>query len=108
MLDLFASCEATRDCSRASDRAAAHVPLPVITMSKSPVFGTKNHYLTDGTPFARKHPQSAWARCIGGVFPPVNRKKRPEIRIFWGRTGWTRRRLFAGATKNASSRASNH
>jgi hypothetical protein len=63
-----------RDCSRACDQAAAHVPLPVITMSKSPVFGTKNHYPSNRTPLARQ----SLASGVGAVYRRAVSPRQPK------------------------------
>ena len=54
---------------RHGKRAAAHVPLPSITMSKSPAPGrnrSKNRFLSAQNVGRSRVPQPAWAAYIGG------------------------------------------
>jgi hypothetical protein len=69
---------------RASDQAAAHVPLPEITMSKSPVLGTNFHYLTDGTPLARR----SLASGVGAVYRRVPKPRQPKKTAIFQEFSW--------------------
>jgi hypothetical protein len=71
------------------DRAAAHVPLPRITMSKSPPLARISIM-----PETQHRPQAvarraAWAGCIGALAGAVKHKNTQEIVIFFGACGLT-------------------
>ncbi len=66
------------------DRAAAHVPLPKITMSKSPCTGFETNSFQRQNTARKSFPRAAWARCIGGGISPVKPKRRGKFRIFPG------------------------
>ena len=70
------------ECFEHGDRAAAHVPLPRITMSKSPP--QARIFIM---PETQHRPQAvarraAWARCIGALAGTVKHKTTQEIVIF--------------------------
>ena len=93
----FLSCRRTRAfkrrCSisltrqsRSSDvvayRAAAHVPLPEITMSNSVVGRRISRQIQRYHSLQGRSREAAWARVIGAGFGQVKRKNRPNCAFF--------------------------
>jgi hypothetical protein len=93
----FLSCRRTRAfkrrCSisltrqsRSSDvvayRAAAHVPLPEITMSNSVVGRRISRQIQRYHLLQGRSREAAWARVIGAGFGQVKRKNRPKCAFF--------------------------
>ena len=87
-------------CHTRSDQAAAHVPLPRITMSKSCFFGANFHSAREATPPARQARRAAWARCIGGLFRPVKRKKQNNFSA----CGWSEKPSNGRISEHARGR----